>query len=356
MPWIRVKGRRYYRQSRRVGGRVVTTHVGAGPDAEAIAALDATERVVREKIRRSGRAVTDALLAGARTALAADRVLADLFAVFATRFGLRLHRRCEWRQKRGFRMTPSDPPTAADERLAILHADGEAPLLPLNAADVPEPDRAVLAAAARGDRAALARAEKYLADARYTDRWGNPVHASRVWLVLQMSGNNAVAAAAADRQMKAMEEGLGWSRAGLLERFAITRVVHGWMGVCVLEARAAQMDPASRDRVLIERCLTQCERRLQQSIRTLAYLRRVAPADLEMQVRAAGGVASAESPVAGRRAGPVPDRSGGPGEGVRGPGVGAAGPPGTSSRAAAADRSRPHDPVGRPAVARDRDG
>src|SRR5262245_17922203 len=143
MGWVVVNGCRYYRRSERVGDRVISRHLGAGPDAEAIAALDATERVVRQRIRQSGRAVTDALLAGARAVLGADRVLADLVAVRMIRLGFHLHRRHQWRRKRGFRMTPPEPATAAHERLAILHADGQAPLLPVDATGIPDEDRAV---------------------------------------------------------------------------------------------------------------------------------------------------------------------------------------------------------------------
>jgi DNA adenine methylase len=312
-------------------------------------------RVVRERSRSRDRAATDALLTGARAVSAADRLLAQVFAVLALRSGFHLHRR-QWRRMRGPPMPPADPPTAARDQLEILQATGEPPLFPISVSDVPAADRAVLAAASRGDPAALARAQKYLTDPVYAARWGDPANAARAWLILQHSGNHPLAAAAASRQLERMAADLGWSKAGMLERLTITRVTHNWFAVSVLEARAAQMDPASRGRVMVERCQAQAERRFQQSVRTLAYLRRVAPTDLEARVRGAGERATGENPVAGRRAGPVPARSGGPGEGGRGPGAGAAGPPGPSSRAAAADRPSPHDPVVRPAAAGDRDG
>jgi len=42
MAWVNIKGHRYYRRSKRVGGRVVTGHVGRGlrrPERAGILAL-----------------------------------------------------------------------------------------------------------------------------------------------------------------------------------------------------------------------------------------------------------------------------------------------------------------------------
>ena len=54
MAWVNIKGHRYYRRSKRVGGRVVTEHVGRGElanlDAQYDGAkreLDRAERMVR---------------------------------------------------------------------------------------------------------------------------------------------------------------------------------------------------------------------------------------------------------------------------------------------------------------------
>ncbi len=44
MAWVNIKGHRYYRRSKRVGGRVVNVHYGRGEVAEAIAAIDQFDR------------------------------------------------------------------------------------------------------------------------------------------------------------------------------------------------------------------------------------------------------------------------------------------------------------------------
>ena len=44
MAWVNIKGHRYYRRSKRVGGRVVTEHIGRGELANLDAEYDAGER------------------------------------------------------------------------------------------------------------------------------------------------------------------------------------------------------------------------------------------------------------------------------------------------------------------------
>jgi hypothetical protein len=62
------------------------------------------------------------------------------------------------------------------------------PLLAPSLTSVPEADREVLAAAAKGDEAALEKTRPYLEQRRYQDRWGNPAYAARCWLVRQAVG------------------------------------------------------------------------------------------------------------------------------------------------------------------------
>lgn len=51
MPWEERSGRLYYYRKRREGKQVISEYVGAGPVAEAIAAIDEMERIGREQER-----------------------------------------------------------------------------------------------------------------------------------------------------------------------------------------------------------------------------------------------------------------------------------------------------------------
>lgn len=51
MGWEERRGRKYFYRKRRNGGRVVSEYLGAGPDAEAVAALDELQRQAREEQR-----------------------------------------------------------------------------------------------------------------------------------------------------------------------------------------------------------------------------------------------------------------------------------------------------------------
>jgi hypothetical protein len=305
---VTAKGRyRYFRLCCREGGRVVTTYVGAGPEAELVADLDAAARRVRELTCRRDRDARDALLAGARAVLDADRAPAGVFAVVAYQAGFHLHRR-EWRRKRGPVMSSPDVSRAVVDEWLDRPRSTPGPLVPISLAGVPEADRVVLAAAARGDPAALARAEAYLSDPTFAERWGSPMHAARIWLVVQASGSDPLAAAAADRQMRNLRDELGWARAGVLDRLAITRVAHNWFATSVLEARAAQLDPTSRERAAAERSLTQAERRFQMAVRTLALLRKVPASELAAATRTAAGGADPHEVERDDRGVPLADR------------------------------------------------
>jgi hypothetical protein len=116
MGWeTRERGGRYYTRSRKVGGRVVREYVGAGPLAEAIAALDAAERAERaeaaERLRdaRLRAAPAEAALAGFDQAVEVVARAALLGA------GYRRHHRGEWRKRRGIEATegPADLRRAA---------------------------------------------------------------------------------------------------------------------------------------------------------------------------------------------------------------------------------------------------
>ena len=51
MAWEKRRGRKYYYRKHRIGDRVVSEYVGAGPDALAAAALDELKRQAREEER-----------------------------------------------------------------------------------------------------------------------------------------------------------------------------------------------------------------------------------------------------------------------------------------------------------------
>lgn len=49
MAWVNIKGHRYYRQSRRVNGRVVNRHIGAGAHGELMEQTDLVKRGYRKE-------------------------------------------------------------------------------------------------------------------------------------------------------------------------------------------------------------------------------------------------------------------------------------------------------------------
>ena len=83
-----------------------------------------------------------------------------------------------------------------------------------------------------------------------------------------------------------MRDGLGWGGADALQRLAIVRVVNNWLAVGVLEAKANRIDPGHQSRAVIERTLSQADRRLMQAVRTLAVLRGIKPNEVLVQVSA----------------------------------------------------------------------
>jgi hypothetical protein len=91
---------RYYTRSRKVNGRVEREYVGAGPVAELVAKMDATqrqEREARQAEKRARRAEIEALDAP----LEALDELAELVARAAlVAAGFRQHKRGEWRKRR----------------------------------------------------------------------------------------------------------------------------------------------------------------------------------------------------------------------------------------------------------------
>ena len=236
-----------------------------------------------------------------REVLIVDRVLADVFAVLADRFGWHRHRR-QWRRKRRFDVGVLSG-TIKQVRELTRHLkeqrerDERAPLMRPGMEEVPEGDRAVLAAAAKGDGAALEKAKPYLEDKKYVNRWGNPAYAARCWLVGKVCGDDKLVARATHAKATALADDLGYQTASPLERMAIYRVMNCWLAVSVLEAHACKWQPRAKERLTVERCLALADRRLTAAVKLLATVRRVPVEELLGRVRAAEVVERTERPI-----------------------------------------------------------
>lgn len=99
MAWVTIKGRRDYRRSRRVNGRVVTEHIGGGILGELAAMIDDDERLERHLALDRERVGADPFHDRVRAVFGIDRFLSDLFSVLAARCGFYQHRR-QWRKSR----------------------------------------------------------------------------------------------------------------------------------------------------------------------------------------------------------------------------------------------------------------
>jgi hypothetical protein len=279
MAWVNVNGHRYYRRSRRVGGRVVIEHIGGGRFGAIVAEWDASHRELRRLERFGERLDADLFLLGIQDCLAVDEAVASLFTLMAGISGAYRHRR-QWRWHRGGKAMASKKTKEAAGTLAALKEPAIPPLMDPDFSGIPEQDQAVLRAAANGDAAALEQSRKYLTDRSYTRRWGNPVYAARCWLVGQSCGHNQVVARATHNHAEQLAGDLGGASATALEKLAITRIVNNWLMVGVLEVKACGWRSGTRERALAERCLTQAERRLLQAVKMLAFLRGVSAAQV----------------------------------------------------------------------------
>ena len=273
MAWVTIKGHRYYRRSKRVGSRVITEHIGGGEFGNAMAAIDDSERMDRRIDADLKRADREVFALHVADVFGIERFLGDLFAVFANQCGFYQHRR-QWRRTRRADPMSIDRLRSQIGKLkAELEKAGRAPLMAPDFSGIPETDRATLQAAAKGDKAALAKAQPYLTDPKYVRVWGDPMYAARCWLVGQVAGDDIVVARTTHERVRLMREELGFEKANTLERIAITRIVHNWLAVAALDAKACQFAAGSRERANVERSLSQAERRLMQAVKTLAFLR-----------------------------------------------------------------------------------
>jgi len=117
-----------------------------------------------------------------------------------------------------------------------------------------------------------AKAQPYLTGPKDIKQWRNPIGAARCWRVGQVAEDDAVVGRTTHARVTMLHEELGFADANMLEKLAITGIVHNWLAVAALEAKCCQTPFQSRDRTNAEKSLSQAERRLMQAIKTLAFL------------------------------------------------------------------------------------
>jgi hypothetical protein len=263
-------GRTYLYRSRRVGRHVRREYVASGFAATLADKWEQIERDRRDfaaweratRIRRAD----EALAAGEEF----DRLAALVYRAAMYLTGHTLHKRSEWRRTRGV------------QPMATIHDLGETPRT-ANAdhgapGAVDAGPRTVLDAAGRNEQPALAAARELMKNRKQVDALGYAALTARASLVsLAAAKDSNVAAALVAQCEQQTRELLAESgpEPSLAERMAAARVVNNWLTVHTLEALAATNAAASGPAGALDRRLTQAEKRLHASLKSLAVLRRL---------------------------------------------------------------------------------
>lgn len=199
-----------------------------------------------------------------------DRLADGLFRAVMSLAGYALHKRSEWRRIRGVQpmatvrdlgTTPRNP-TANHAAPAKLDA----------------PTRAALEAAGPGGAAALAVACEVLRNPKQAEALGYAALTARITLVNMLGLKDTQIAATLARQCETQMAQLladSGPEPSLAEWMAAARVVNNWLTVHAIEATAASNVIAGGSAGALERRLTQAERRLHASLKSLAVLRRL---------------------------------------------------------------------------------
>jgi len=282
------KGRLYWYERRRVNGRVRVDYFG--PVSAAEAKLIRRKAVVAAGLRECARDDAEAARANADAVLATgaefDRLADRVFRTAMHLAGYRLHRRSEWRRKRGVR-----PMTNLDELLAANRPNGPAPAIIKPVSTVPA-HQTILDRAAAGDRSVLPAVQKLLAETDYAHGWGALAGMARAGLIRMVAGDDLMVAEAVRLKMDDYVRELladGGPAPAYAEKLAATRAAHNWVVVHVLECKAAVLDPGSPAAVVLDRRVTQAERRLHAALKSLAVLRRLRRPGVVKQVNVAHG-------------------------------------------------------------------
>jgi hypothetical protein len=276
MAWTTVKGKRYYRTSYRENGVVKNRYFGRSRVSQMRSELDQvmrTERTVNSRIERAWEA---SYLDDVKEVRQIDSVLSCLVVIVAREYGFRMHHR-QWR--RNLQQASNADNFATSEEHAVLNnflekteVKKRQPLGTPSFAGFPVEDQRLLKAASEGDRVALSQVKKYIEKPECIAIWGDPAHAALCWLIGEIAGDNDVIRESTHAKIRSMQKEFGYAEASAFKKLAITRIIHNWLHVSVLEVRVMQQSPTSPNRERIERQVTLAEKRLMQCLKTLAFL------------------------------------------------------------------------------------
>jgi hypothetical protein len=273
MAWEVRGGRRYYTRSRKAGGRVVRTYVGAGAAGELAAAADALRRANRRAAAQAVRAERERLEEAARPLRELGRLCGLLVHAALAREGFHRHGG-EWRRSMTTETTaattpkgPAAPDPLSDERV-----------------------RQVLHRAQQGDRAVLPEVGRMLDE--HPSVWRSfgdlAAHAQASWMDLA-AGKNLLLRESLQRKAAELRAELAGPDAPPLEGLLADRVVACWLQLYYADAMYTQAKGTSLAQdAAAQKWQNAAQTRYVQAVRALAQLRRllrpaVSPVDLALR-------------------------------------------------------------------------
>lgn len=266
------RGRLYWYDRRRVGGKVRAEYHGpVPPECAVVLRGHAEDRklrrlMARENTARAAHAADAVLGAGEAFDRLADRVFRAV--MFLT--GHRLHKRAEWRRKRG------DEPMGSQ---ATLFNDRKEPRPALIRPWVDDPAKQqILDRAAKGDFSVLPAVRELFRDERFVEAAGSAAGMAEAALIGQAGGDDVAVAEAMVRSLRQFLQKL-LADAGpdpsCAERLAATRAAHAWLTVHILECMAAKHPAGGPTAAALDRRVSRADRRLHAALKSLAVLRRL---------------------------------------------------------------------------------
>ncbi|MBN9520688.1 hypothetical protein J0H58_19580 [bacterium] len=274
------KGRLYLYSRGRVDGRQTARYFGAVSEDHAELFREpegpTVAQVAKREAEEADREAAEVLAAGAEF----DRLVDAVFRATMKAAGFTQHARGQWRA-----------PTRG--RPMAVRSDEPRPAIFTPRSTVPAHQK-ILDRAATGDKAVLPDVKKLLADEQYTCGWGQLGSVAEQALIQQVAGDNLMVAEAVRLKVEEYARGL-LADAGpdptYAERLTVKRVVHNWVAVHMLETKTAGYDPDTRIGLVLDRRLSQAERRLHASLKALATLKRLrTPVAPQVRVKTTGSV------------------------------------------------------------------